>query len=200
VGASLAQTGTFIQTPFMIDYQGRTWDEPAGQQAKGWGPLDRLYRAADRWFYLGAVGPDAHDRLAAVAGLGGTEGLSGSDLEAALSARFATAPAETWVERLTAAGIGGHILRHTQEVMEDPWAKAHRLSVERDFPELGRVRTIGPTGRLSRTPLRLNDPASPPGTHNREVLEEIGLGSRYDELMTSGVLASKVGPRAPVPA
>jgi crotonobetainyl-CoA:carnitine CoA-transferase CaiB-like acyl-CoA transferase len=184
----------------MIDYAGRVWDEPAGQQAKGWGPLDRLYRASDRWFYLGAVGPDALHRLAAVEGLGGIDGLSGPDLEAALSARVAVLPAATWIERLTAAGVGAHVLRDIQEVMEDPWAKAHGLSVERDFPELGRVRTVGPSGRLAQTPLRLNPPAAPPGYHNREVLEEIGLGDRYEEFVTTGVIASGVGPRRPVPA
>lgn len=200
VGASLAQTGTFVQKPFMIDYVGRVWDEPAGQQAKGWGPLDRLYRAADRWFYLGAVGPDALPRLAAVEGLDGIEGLSGPALEAALSARFAVLPAATWVERLTAAGVGAHVLRDIQEVMEDPWAKAHGLSVERDFPELGRVRTVGPSGRLSWTPPRLTAPAAPPGSHNRDVLAEIGLGDRYEELVATGVLAARVGPRLPTPA
>lgn len=216
VGASLAQTATFIQTPFMIDHEGRVWDEPAGQQAKGWGPLDRLYRASDRWFYLGAVAraagngqpvtdptPDPHAdavaRVAAVEGLNGIEALRGAELEAKLTERFATAPAATWVERLMAAGVGAQIWRNIQEVMEDPWVKAHGLSVERDFPELGRVRTIGPSGQLSLTPLRTNFPAAPPGTHNREILEEIGLSDRYDELVARGVIASTIGPRTAVP-
>ncbi len=54
VQASLSMTGTLHQTPFMFTYEGRRWDEPAGQQALGSGPLQRLYKGNDGWLFLGA--------------------------------------------------------------------------------------------------------------------------------------------------
>ena len=52
VQSSLAHSGTFLQIPYMVAFPGRVWDEPRGPSAKGRGPFDRLYPAADRWFYL----------------------------------------------------------------------------------------------------------------------------------------------------
>ncbi len=54
VEASLAHTGTYLQTPFLQLYAGKAWDEPSGQEARGDGPLQRFYRAADGWFFLAA--------------------------------------------------------------------------------------------------------------------------------------------------
>ena len=43
VQSSLTHSATFLQVPYMVACPGRVWDEPAGQQAKGWGVFDRLY-------------------------------------------------------------------------------------------------------------------------------------------------------------
>ena len=78
----------------MQTYKGKVWDEPGGPQAQGWGPLQRLYRAADTWF-LGAQ--DAQlDRLASIPGLQAVQGLVGAPL-AQLEACFRTKPASEWV-------------------------------------------------------------------------------------------------------
>src|SRR6266699_840897 len=53
VETSLGHAATFLQLPYMQSYQGKIWDEPSGPQATGWGPLQRLYCAADTWFFLG---------------------------------------------------------------------------------------------------------------------------------------------------
>ena len=36
----------------MVDFAERRWDEPSGPAATGWGPLYRLYKGSDRWFFL----------------------------------------------------------------------------------------------------------------------------------------------------
>ncbi len=47
VQASLSQTGTYLQIPFMLDFEGRVWDEPRGIQARGWSlPCTAYTRAA----------------------------------------------------------------------------------------------------------------------------------------------------------
>ena len=110
VGASLSSTGTYYQIPFMLAYGGHKPDEPRGLYAKGWNAQNRFYQASDRWFYLAAPGPDGCDRLMRVAGV-----APGSvELEAALVARFATAPAAHWVELLNASGIGAQLRQNFQ--------------------------------------------------------------------------------------
>ena len=52
VRTALSQTATMIQVPFMLAYDGRTWDEPQGPEARGWSPLCRMYLASDRWFFV----------------------------------------------------------------------------------------------------------------------------------------------------
>jgi len=41
----------------MLDYEGKTYDEPRGWFAMGTGPLQRFYQAQDGWFFLGARPP-----------------------------------------------------------------------------------------------------------------------------------------------
>ena len=65
--ASLAQTATYHQAAFMFDFPGYRPAEPRGYFALGEGPLQRYYRAADQWFFLGARPADV-PALAAVTG------------------------------------------------------------------------------------------------------------------------------------
>jgi crotonobetainyl-CoA:carnitine CoA-transferase CaiB-like acyl-CoA transferase len=184
VSASLAHTATFHQIPFMIDYAGRTWDDPAGQQVRGLGALYRLYRASDRWFFLAARGADGPDRLRTVEGLDGVDPLS----EEELSARFGCAPAAVWVERLQAAGLGAHLNCTPAEVME----AGGPLIEARELPDLGPVLVAGPSGRLSVTPPRRTAIPRPPGGDNAAVLAEVGLDAAYEHLLSGGVMATQV--------
>jgi crotonobetainyl-CoA:carnitine CoA-transferase CaiB-like acyl-CoA transferase len=94
-----------------------------------------------------------------------------------------------WVERLAAAGIGAQrVVTNVGELMTDTWVESHGLSITREHDELGMVTTCGPAPRLSRTPVRPGIPAPKPGSHAREILEEHGLGSRYQTLLDSGVI------------
>jgi crotonobetainyl-CoA:carnitine CoA-transferase CaiB-like acyl-CoA transferase len=98
--ASLAQTATYHQAAFMFGFPGYRPAGPRGYYALGEGPLQRYYRAADRWFFLGAR-PEDVPALAAVtrnpdvAVSSGPAldqpGLDQPGLERALEAAFATA-------------------------------------------------------------------------------------------------------------
>ncbi|MFN8557550.1 MAG: CoA transferase [Dehalococcoidia bacterium] len=119
VDVSLAYTATMHQSPFLNSYTGKVWDEPRGQEALGSGPLHRLYRAADRWPFLGG-GRDDTSRLASVPSLDGAAGRDGDGLIVYLEERIATESAAVWVERLLGAGLGAHTLERVAEVMADP--------------------------------------------------------------------------------
>lgn len=196
VQSSLVQAGTYHQVPWMIDFPGRVWDEPAGRDAAGWGPLDRMYRAADRSFYV--AGADDCGRLWAVEGLHDLQGTTEDGLEAALCERFATAPAQVWVARLVAGGVPASICRTVEEVMGDPLSQARGLSIVRDHPGIGAVRSIGPGARMTGTPVRPGRAVGLPGADTAAVLAELGLAGRYPQLLAAGAVADRLAPSAPL--
>jgi crotonobetainyl-CoA:carnitine CoA-transferase CaiB-like acyl-CoA transferase len=171
------------QSPFMQVYEGKRWDEPSGQDKLGSGPLHRAYQARDGWFFLGAR-QDEVSRLAAVNGLSDLTSLRGEALEQALAQRFSADTVDTWVARLTSAGMGAHqYIGDLEKLMSDPWVTAHDLSLTREHEEMGLVTTCGPAPRLSRTPIRVGQPASKPGSDAYEILSEIGLTDREIEAL-----------------
>lgn len=163
VQSSLTHSATFLQVPYMVACPGRVWDEPVGQQAKGWGAFDRLYAGSDRWFYLCA--PD---------GLNAVPELNGLD-ERKLAGTFRTAPAQMWVDLLRRAGIGAHVLVDQPDLMDDEVARSRGLAIERDHPGVGRATMAGPSRRLSLTPPRPTAPVGPPGADTKAVLDEYGF-------------------------
>jgi crotonobetainyl-CoA:carnitine CoA-transferase CaiB-like acyl-CoA transferase len=187
VDAALAYTATLLQSAFMLDYEGKRWAEPRGTDAVGSGLLHRAYAASDGWLFLGARERDL-PALANVEGMAGVEGLRGEPLEAALEQRFPKATVAQWVEQLVGAGIGAHrVINDTRELMDDPWAVEHGLSITRDHDGQGLVTTTGPAPRLSRTPVVPGRPAPPVGGDVLDVLRELGM----DEL--AGALPQKQG-------
>jgi crotonobetainyl-CoA:carnitine CoA-transferase CaiB-like acyl-CoA transferase len=188
VETSLGHAATFLQMPYMQIYEGKTWDEPSGPQALGWGPLQRLYRAADAWFFLGATAAQI-SRLATLPGLESVQGLTGKCLEVQLEAAFRARPADEWVRLLVEAGIGAHTLSHVTQLMRDPWAVDHGLSVTRRHRDGSMITTIGPPARLSRTPTTPGRPVSPPGGDAPEVLAMIGMAEKLHELVEKRVIA-----------
>ena len=188
IDSALAYTAMTLQSPFMQHYEGKQWNETGGQDALGTGPLHRAYQASDGWFFIGAE-ESALSRLSGLEGLSGIDSLQGDALASSLEERFLGNSVAFWVERLAAAGAGAQrVITNVRELMTDPWVESHGLSITREHDELGMVTTCGPAPRLSRTPVRPGIPAPKPGSHAREILEQHGLGSRYQTLLDSGVI------------
>lgn len=187
VRGALAYTGCTLQSPFLLRFPGKTWDEPRGQTRLGSGPLHRAYRAHDRWIFLGAP-ETALQRLEMVDGLHGISGMLGADLEAALERQLHLKTAEEWVKLMTEVGVGVQPVKTASENLDDPWAKAHGLSMTREHEDIGLITTGGPAPRLSRTPIRPGSPAPKPGSNAGEVLNEYGLGHEYEQLIQAGVV------------
>ena len=188
IDSALAYTGVSLQTQFITDYEGHVWDEARGQDALGDGPLHRAYEASDGWLFLGARREDL-ERLETSAGLEGIASLEGDALAGALETAIGSGTVEEWVAKLVAASAGAHrVVELARELMEDPWVIEHGLSLTREHMERGPVTTTGPAARLSRTPLVPGRPAPTPGSDGREILDEVGLGDRYDALVEAGVV------------
>jgi crotonobetainyl-CoA:carnitine CoA-transferase CaiB-like acyl-CoA transferase len=188
VEAALAYTGTLLQSPYLLGHAGKAWDEPRGPAALGHGPLQRLYRAADGWLFLGAR-EDQRATLASVEGLGGSADVQGDALAAFLEARLATRPTAAWVAQLTGAGLGAHALVRIADLMVDPWVVAHGLSITRPHAGGQRITTVGPAPRLTRTPVAPGRPAPPPGADAAAILADLGLADRLTPLLEQRVIA-----------
>ncbi|HEY7294254.1 MAG TPA: CoA transferase, partial [Dehalococcoidia bacterium] len=181
VQASLAQTATYHQAPYMLDYAGHRADEPRGWEALGPGPMQRFYRAQDRWLFLGAAPADGA-RLGSVQGLQGCVDLTGAALQRALEEGFAEEPAAVWVGRLRQSGIAAQTWEKLAGLMDDPGVEARGLSVTRLAEGVGEVTMPGLSVRLSRTPPRVGAPAHRPGADAEAVLKEVGLAEAIPAL------------------
>ncbi len=168
VTTALARTAGTLQSPFFYEFSGQNGEVPRGQDARGYQPLQQLYAGSDgTWFFLGA-GPGG------LAGVEGLDGLPAQPSSAELAARFAAEPAAAWVARLTAAGAGAHRVVPLEELMSDPWVRAHGLITERFHEGLGQVTHPGPAVRMSATPVRVGRPAPQPGADQDAVLALAG--------------------------
>ncbi len=192
VQASLSSSATFLQVPFMVAWEGKVWNEPAGLSAKGWSAFDRFYRARDRWVYVASPTPEAVAELCAVPDFDGLDdelrrGATDDELAEFLGARIILEDVSHWT------ALGGHslgfaVLADLEEAMESPLSKERGLSILREHPVVGRMRMAGPSARLSVTPPRLTQPVGPPGSDTRAVIASLGREAEFDELLASGVV------------
>ncbi len=185
VDTALAFTATMLQSALMQSFPGKKWDEARGQDAIGSGPLHRAYEASDGWLFLAARASD----LERAPDLADLARLAGADLEGGLEQRLRGRAVAAWVEMLTPAGIGAHrVVPDVAELMEDPWVRAHGLSITRDHDEIGPITTTGPSPRLSRTPPAPGRPAPKPGSDAAGILAGIGMLGDLDRLVKAGVV------------
>jgi crotonobetainyl-CoA:carnitine CoA-transferase CaiB-like acyl-CoA transferase len=170
VTTALAATAGTLQSSFFYEFPGHEWDEPRGPAARGYGARQQLYAGSDgTWFFLGAGAGAAP--LAAVEGLADVPADPPADL---LQDRFARAPARAWLERLGRAGVSAHRVVPLEELVADPWVRAHGLIAERLHEGIGQVRHVGPAVRMSATPAGVGRPAPEPGADRDAVLGLLG--------------------------
>ena len=181
----MCQTGTYQQTPYMLQYAGHVADEPRGYGALGTGPLNRFYQASDRWFFLALPSQNAA-KLGTVEGLA-VEGLEGTKLETALTEAFLRESAATWVRRLCDAGIAAQAVVPVGELMQDEYVQRRGLSVSQTVEGAGETTAPGLSVRLSRTPMRLGEPRRP-GSDAPAILQRIGVADQLERLEHAWVL------------
>src|SRR5579859_7252604 len=187
VQASLCQTATYHQTPFMFDYAGHVADEPRGYMTLGSGPLDRFYQGSDdRWFFL-SVRPTDASKLNGVEALE-TVDLHAMDLGPTLEVRFRQEPADVWVQRLRARGISAQVRVPVADLMVDPYVRGRGLSVSQQVVGVGETTAPGLPVRLSHTPMRLGDPPRQPGSDAAAILQELDMLEELPRLEKAWVL------------
>jgi crotonobetainyl-CoA:carnitine CoA-transferase CaiB-like acyl-CoA transferase len=189
INISLVETATCHSAAFLLEYAGSVHDEPRGIHARGTGPLQRLYRACDAWFF---VGSDSARRLRHVDGLADLADLEPAELESLLEARFATRAVAEWIPVLVRAGIGAHRVERVEDLMQDEWVRDHALSLVQSIEGVGDMTMPGVAPRMARTPLRIGAPVHPPGADAPAILASLGLSERLEGLLACGAVATSM--------
>ena len=185
VDSALAYTATMLQSALLQGHRGKEWNEPHGQEARGSGPLDRMYEVADGWVFLVAQ----REELARVWDFRDMGSRSADELERWMEERMRSRSVPEWLKVLGRAGIAVHrVVPSLRELMVDPLTKARGLAVTRDHEGFGAITTTAPGVRLSRTPVVVGRPAAKPGSDAASVLAEIGMSGELERLIREKVV------------
>jgi formyl-CoA transferase/CoA:oxalate CoA-transferase len=174
----------------------------AGELPERWGNAHpsivpyQVFRGSDGRHFVAAVGTNAlWQRFVRVLGVGETLGTDvrfrtnalrtehRQALVPLLYERFAQAPAEEWLRRLTAEDIPAAAINTVGDAVNDPQAQARGLVVEIRHPTLDVVRSIANPVRMSSTPVLYRLPPPLLGEHNEEILAS--LDYTPDEIATA---------------
>ena len=101
-----------------------------------------------------------------------------------LNGEFAKRSRSKWLHILDRAGVPCAPIQELQELMTDPLMLESGVLTELEHPSAGRVRTLGPGIRLSKTPATVAMPAPRLGEHTEEILDSIGMDA--DALKPAG--------------
>ena len=185
VDTALAYTASTFSSAYMIDYDGYEPAEISGPQAKGAGPLSRLYKTADGWLALSADRAGEVERLMELEPF---KAIDDAEVIDHLGVVFASRPTSQWVEMLTAAGLTATANRTIEEVRSDSYARDSGVLVSERHPAFGSVEHGGVAQRLSATPARTGR-APAFGGDTEAVLTELGYTvSEIEDMRADGVI------------
>lgn len=104
-------------------------------------------------------------------------------LEEILEGIFITDTMQSWLRKCDDAGVPAGPINNFAQAMEDPHYQARDMVLEVDHPTIGKMKTIGFPGKLSRTPATIRMPAPLFGQHTDEVLGGLGINAQHLELL-----------------
>ena len=103
---------------------------------------------------------------------------------------LAEADADTWIARLKEAGVPVGSINTFSEAIENPHADHRKQMIEIEHAIEGRIRAVGFPFAMSDAALAVRRPPPTLAEHTEEILQEIGLGGRLDDLRSSGAFGS----------
>jgi crotonobetainyl-CoA:carnitine CoA-transferase CaiB-like acyl-CoA transferase len=193
VNSSLSQAATLHQASYVLSYGGKEWNEPSGVDTRGWNAIQRLYRASDRWMFVGAR-DDQTELLWRTVCTPNSRTPMPSDLcESGAFARdlekaFLLDSCANWTERLSAVGLGAHQVCAQNEVEALPIYEKKGLIEFKRLPTGVVEKRPGVGSWLPSTPHRTWRPEAPHGHDCAEILREVGLDGKMGELEAAGII------------
>jgi crotonobetainyl-CoA:carnitine CoA-transferase CaiB-like acyl-CoA transferase len=99
-----------------------------------------------------------------------------AELRPILTERLRTETRQSWIERLTAAGVPCGSVRNLEEVFSDPQISAREMIARVEHPTVGALQLLGIPIKLSDTPGAVRTAPPTLGQHTASVLEhDLGL-------------------------
>jgi crotonobetainyl-CoA:carnitine CoA-transferase CaiB-like acyl-CoA transferase len=92
-------------------------------------------------------------------------------------------PREKWLYLLEREGVPSGPVRRVEDLMTDPQVLERGTVVELDHPRAGKIRTLGSTLHLGRTPTSVGEAPPIQGEHGSEVLTAIGYSEHEIEML-----------------
>ncbi|HEX4217202.1 MAG TPA: CoA transferase [Acidimicrobiales bacterium] len=199
---SMINSSGYANVDDFFRYEGKPERPSIGKEAYGFGPLFRLYQAAEGWVFVGAPTDAKWHELASAIGrfdlatearfASATERSRHAErLTAELASTFAQRTADEWEKDLAPQGIA--VVRADLEggmgetLCTDPAMTNTGIMVEVEHPELGPFLRNGPVPRMSLTP-GLTRPGNMLGQHTRPLLAELG----YSEAEIGGLIERRI--------
>ena len=143
------------------------------------------FAASDGEFVIAVGNDDLWRRFCAVAGLDRDDErfttnrlrvTRYAELRPILTERLRTGTRQSWIERLTAAGVPCGSVRNLEEVFSDPQLSAREMIARVEHPTVGALQLLGIPIKLSDTPGAVRTAPPTLGQHTASVLEDdLGL-------------------------
>ncbi len=176
IDTSLAYTASTFSSAYMIDCEGFEPDEISGPEAKGSGPLSRLYRTSDGWLALSAERDAERERLLAMEPFAAIPERSLTDR---LEPVFMSRSTSEWMRMLSEAGVPATPHATLEDARLDSYASEKGLVVSERHAAFGAVEHAGTAQQLSKTPARTGTSPVFGGDTESALIE---LGCTQDEI------------------
>ena len=95
-------------------------------------------------------------------------------LNAELNTTFATRTSAQWIAVLNEAGVPCGPIYNVDQVFADPQVQHMQAAASVKHPQLGEIKLVNQSVKLSRTPAAVISPTPGLGAHTEEVLHEVG--------------------------
>ena len=169
-------TGSPVAAPYQAFPTADGWITVGGANQANWrkllGVLETPELGEDARF---GENPDRMENVAA--------------LEEILNEHFIKRTSAEWLDKLEAAGVPAGPVMNVGEMHQDPQTLARKMVVEVDHRRAGKVKTLGPPVKLSRTPASVRSAAPVLGQHTAKVLAEYGYSAEeIDQLAAAGAI------------
>ncbi len=163
----------------------------------------QVFKGSDRWFAL-AINSDRHwPHACKIMGLEELvedprflTGRNRYDNRGALlplmEARFATQPADHWIERFVEVDIPCGPVNTIDRALENPHIQARGMIMDYEHPELGALRAPAPPMRSSSTKAEVRSAPPGIGEHTEDILRSAGLDQgRIEALVAEGAFGRR---------
>ncbi|MGH8058729.1 MAG: CoA transferase, partial [Candidatus Entotheonellia bacterium] len=162
----------------------------------GAAPYYQVYETRDgKWISIGSIEPWFYANLCKTLGREDLlpyefdEGEKREEIRQTFREIFKTKTRDEWFEVLTQRDICVGKVYDLDETEADAHLRAREMVVEIEHPELGKVKQVGISVKLSDTPGQIRFLAAPLGAHTEEILIGLGLTQeRIAELRAAGAV------------